>query len=439
MVAAVVLAAGAATRFGSPKQRLLLAGVVERVRRSSVDDVLVVTGAHEVETDARTIRCDDWQRGPGASLRCGLAVLGRDVEAAVVVLADGPRLAPAAIDRVVEAWRAGAGPIVAATYDSVRGHPVVLARSTWPDVPDDGARALPAAFVGCDDLGAPGDVDEPPTHDVDEIDRHGRSLLDAGTSRSSWQLRDGDARLILRGAPGAAEPTTVDVLAAQDAATATGLLLRAAEAVGARRLSYVVDDPPRFGADATFDVALARACGFVLVRETNRWQRGADPVDMPERLAFEPCSDEEFFSAMGLTLAETRDRALRRLAETAGPAGAARSAMEGLRRGPLAWEIARDDAGELAGVSAPALVGERHAVIGYVGVAPDQRGRGYAVDLLAHATRRLVDAGLTPVVADTDIENPAIASAFQRLGYARFGRRSDLELELVGGPGEMRR
>ena len=84
------------------------AGARARPRRRSVDEIVVVLGAHEVETDARTVRCPDWEQGPGASLRCGLAALGPEVEAAAVVLADGPDLAPEAIDRVVEAWREGA-------------------------------------------------------------------------------------------------------------------------------------------------------------------------------------------------------------------------------------------------------------------------------------------------------------------------------------------
>src|SRR5262245_55844415 len=105
MIAAVVLAAGASSRFGSPKQRVLLGPVLERVRASSVDDVVVVLGAHEVETDARTVRCPDWGRGPGASLRCGLAALAPGVEAAVVVLGDGPDLDPRAVDRLIGAWR----------------------------------------------------------------------------------------------------------------------------------------------------------------------------------------------------------------------------------------------------------------------------------------------------------------------------------------------
>ncbi len=155
----MLLAAGAATRFGSPKQRLLLPGILERVGASCVDDVVVVVGAHDVETEARTVRADEWERGPGASLRAGLDALSPETEAAMVILADGPNLASAAIDRVVEAWRAAGSPVLAASYGGVRGHPVLLARAVWASVPDEGARALEPQLVPCDDLGAPGDVD----------------------------------------------------------------------------------------------------------------------------------------------------------------------------------------------------------------------------------------------------------------------------------------
>jgi CTP:molybdopterin cytidylyltransferase MocA len=158
---AVVLAAGAATRFGSPKQALLLPRVLPRVRAGSVDDVVVVLGAYEVETDARTVRCAEWELGAGASLRCGLAALPAAVEAAVVVLADGPDLDSRAVDRVIEAWRRSGSDVVAATYGGVRLHPVLLARAVWERVPDDGARSLAAELVPCDDLTPPGDVDVP--------------------------------------------------------------------------------------------------------------------------------------------------------------------------------------------------------------------------------------------------------------------------------------
>ena len=118
-------------------------------------------GAHEFETSARTVHCPDWERGRGASLRCGLSALPAETVAAIVVLADGPDLSPTAIDRVVEVWRESGAEIVAATYGGDRGHPVLLVRSVWELVPDQGARSLPALLVPCDDLGSPGDVDLP--------------------------------------------------------------------------------------------------------------------------------------------------------------------------------------------------------------------------------------------------------------------------------------
>ena len=131
-------------------------------RAASVDGVLVVTGAHEVEVDVRTIHCAEWERGAGVSLRCGLAALPDDAEAAIVVLADGPDLDPRAVDRVVASWHDEGGDVVAASYDGVRLHPVLLARAAWLDVPDEGARPLPARLVDCTDLTPPGDVDEQP-------------------------------------------------------------------------------------------------------------------------------------------------------------------------------------------------------------------------------------------------------------------------------------
>ena len=161
MIGAVVLAAGAATRFGAPKQQLLLGEVLARLRAAPVDEIVVVAGAHELPTTAALARCADWERGPGASLRCGLAALAPGTEAAVVVLADGPDLAPAAVARVIDEWRASGGDLVAASYGGARGHPLLLARHAWDDVPDEGLRARTARLVPCDDLGAPGDVDVP--------------------------------------------------------------------------------------------------------------------------------------------------------------------------------------------------------------------------------------------------------------------------------------
>ena len=160
-IAAIVLAAGEASRFGSPKQNLLLPAVLGRLQETSVDEVVVVEGAHELRAaDVRVVPCAQWAGGPGASLRCGLEALGEDVEAAVVVLADGPNLAPASVERVLEEWRVRGG-IVAASYEGARGHPLVLGRADWEGIPNEGLRNAQVRLVPCDDLGAPGDVDVP--------------------------------------------------------------------------------------------------------------------------------------------------------------------------------------------------------------------------------------------------------------------------------------
>ena len=168
MIGAVVLAAGAATRFGAPKQQLLLGEVLARLRAAPIDEIVVVSGAYDLlpcvsETQGNTVvvHCAEWEHGPGVSLRCGLAALSPGAEAAVVVLADGPDLAPAAVGRVIEVWRTSRADLVAASYDGARSHPLLIARAAWGDIPDEGLRERQPRLVPCDDLGSPGDVDVP--------------------------------------------------------------------------------------------------------------------------------------------------------------------------------------------------------------------------------------------------------------------------------------
>jgi CTP:molybdopterin cytidylyltransferase MocA len=130
---------------------------LDALSHAPIDEIVVVEGAHKLEVPAGVslVRCDDWDAGPGASLRCGLAALGEDVTRAVIVLADGPGLDPRAIERLLERPE----PVLAASYSGTRSHPVVLARSAWADIPDEGGRALEPVLVDCSDLDPPGDVD----------------------------------------------------------------------------------------------------------------------------------------------------------------------------------------------------------------------------------------------------------------------------------------
>ena len=151
-----MLAAGASTRYGGVKQHDLLPAVLTALGETSVGEIVVVEGAHALSvTGARVVPCADWERGPGASLRCGLAALGDDVGRAVIILADGPELDPRAVDRLA----AHPAPFAAASYDGARDHPVALARSAFDDIPDEGLRVREPVLVDCADLRPPGDVD----------------------------------------------------------------------------------------------------------------------------------------------------------------------------------------------------------------------------------------------------------------------------------------
>jgi molybdenum cofactor cytidylyltransferase len=184
LIGGVVLAAGGASRFGSPKQLAELDGVPllqhavdAMLSVPAIDPVVVVLGAEAPGVraavdfgDAQPVECADWQEGMAASLRCGVAAVG-DCEWVLVTLGDQPRVTPQVIAAVMDhADSAPAGTAaVRATYDGVAGHPVALARAILPEVAqlrgDVGARELlghatvrtfEAAHL-CD----PGDVDTP--------------------------------------------------------------------------------------------------------------------------------------------------------------------------------------------------------------------------------------------------------------------------------------
>ncbi len=175
MIAAVILAAGAGRRYGGAKQlhpvdgRPMLEQVLKAVAAAPVDDRVLVLGARADQVLAaidlqsvRVVRAEDWEAGQSASLRAGLAALDAAVQAALVVLGDGPGLDPRAIQRLVEAGRAWPEMVLAADYGEGRSHPVLLPRSVWSDLPADGetpGSGLPAELVDCRGLRPPGDVD----------------------------------------------------------------------------------------------------------------------------------------------------------------------------------------------------------------------------------------------------------------------------------------
>jgi molybdenum cofactor cytidylyltransferase len=156
-IAAIVLAAGEATRFDLATHKLdaEIGGrtLLERALTTAVDSgigpvVVVVAGTGgrplttPISDSVVKVTNDRWRDGSASSLHTGIAAatkLGAD--RVVVALGDQPFLD-------AEAWRAVAaadGPIAVATYGGRRGHPVLLRSDVWhllPDRGDEGARAL---------------------------------------------------------------------------------------------------------------------------------------------------------------------------------------------------------------------------------------------------------------------------------------------------------
>lgn len=182
MVAGLVLAAGAGTRFGGAKQlaeldgRPLLEHALAAMRSAPVEPVAVVLGAGSEAIaavvdmhGAEPIVCSDWEDGQSASLRTGVDALARaGADAVVVTLGDQPRIAARAIAAVV-AGRGGGAQAVRATYGGVPGHPVLIESELFDAVRalsgDVGARDVlrgaRVTDVPCDGLGGPADVDTP--------------------------------------------------------------------------------------------------------------------------------------------------------------------------------------------------------------------------------------------------------------------------------------
>src|SRR5690349_3849237 len=181
-VSGIVLAAGAATRMGRPKQLLELGGrpillhVLDAALASSLSEIVLVLGAraHEIRTaivDAgiavesiaeahtpaappkrgvRILVNEDFTQGMSSSLRRGVHACSERAEAAAILLGDQPGIEAPLIDRTIDAFAKTRAPLTRPMFRSARGHvpghPVVLARNIWPELDmlrgDEGARTL---------------------------------------------------------------------------------------------------------------------------------------------------------------------------------------------------------------------------------------------------------------------------------------------------------
>jgi len=170
--------------MGRPKQTLPVRGkpmletVLEVFRRTKVDRIVVVLGAHERDVRAKVrfqsevvVSNPRHAGGMSSSLKVGLEAAGKGADAVIVALADQPLLSAATVDKLIKAYLQSKAPVVAPIYHGVRGNPVLLDRALFPSMMkvkgDIGARAVveenrDSLFeVPVEDAGVLVDIDTP--------------------------------------------------------------------------------------------------------------------------------------------------------------------------------------------------------------------------------------------------------------------------------------
>lgn len=146
-VAAVILAAGGSTRFGSPKQlarwgdKTFIEQVVDSALASPAKPVVVVLGA-EVEQCRALLRSRPveivvnpaWAEGQSTSMQAGLASLPANVGGALFLLVDLPGVTPALLDELIQRHRETLAPLVWPEVEGQRGNPVLFDWVLFPEL-----------------------------------------------------------------------------------------------------------------------------------------------------------------------------------------------------------------------------------------------------------------------------------------------------------------
>ncbi|GGY25056.1 GNAT family N-acetyltransferase [Streptomyces omiyaensis] len=260
---------------------------------------------------------------------------------------------------------------------------------------------------------------------LDAAGAHRRTLF-----RPEWKrvaLRDGEvvARGAWWGGPDDTEPVNInwfDVAEGEEEAGAA--LLRSAP----RQVELEINlpggwrDEPALRAAAETRFAAARAAGYALLVERflYRWTPERGLPERPGRLDFRAEADDAvFLDALRRIHSVTLDAHALRAVEEGGVDQAAQEELDFFHWCPSPrewWQVAHTPEGDLAGIHIPAH-NPSGPTIGFIGVVPEQRGRGYAYDLLAECAHLLVEHGAESISAATDRGNVPMAANFAKAGF----------------------
>ncbi|KJK56887.1 hypothetical protein [Saccharothrix sp. ST-888] len=167
------------------------------------------------------------------------------------------------------------------------------------------------------------------------------------------------------------------------------------------------------------DAALAAGLTAEVERLRLEWTPDAGLPASSGRLTFTEGSDEEFLDVFRRIAVDSLDGETRRNLAAIGAEATAREEVDFYLSCPGErswWRLARTPNGQVAGLALPSATPYSRNV-GYLGVVPELRGRGYVDDVLAEITRVQVEAGAELITATTDTDNAPMAAAFARAGY----------------------
>jgi len=142
-----ILAAGASTRFGTPKQLIRLAGTpvlhwaVSNAARAAGSQVSVVlgSGASEIapllrRSGASMVVNRGWREGLASSVRSAVNAAPPGCEGLLIMLADQVAVTAEDLRRLAVAWRRHPVLLAAALYDGAPGLPAVFPGWAFPDL-----------------------------------------------------------------------------------------------------------------------------------------------------------------------------------------------------------------------------------------------------------------------------------------------------------------
>lgn len=215
---------------------------------------------------------------------------------------------------------------------------------------------------------------------------------------------------------------------------AVEVLVESARSLSSRgfgSVEFALEIRPDHPEDGQIPIFLEAGYKIAQAKFRYEWTGGSVRKTVKAGLTFLPSTeltDEEWVKLVRAGSVGTLDQLDRQEINTLGADKAAEqliSVLKSLDHQPELWTAARNEIGELVGLVIPQMFTPELGALNYVAVTPENRGKGYSLELLSFATETLVQRGIKRIIADIDRQNFPLVAA---LGSVGFTRRADLNI-----------